>query len=185
MKCDICGERDAIFTITHVIGSERKELHLCAECAKEANIPLNEQKIGNSVRNLLYSLIDKKHKSMDDNKICPVCGQSLSTIKKTRRVGCAECYTAFKTEIKTIFNEKNITMEYSGTLPKQLKCFHSVLSDRMMLNAKLKEAVENEEYEKAAVYRDQLKILESNAVDSSMDYYSDLQKKKTESDKND
>ncbi len=107
-------------------------------------------------------------------KICPVCGTSLeqiigtiktgtdSGIPKTsvpiiKKIGCAECYNTFEDEFSILYK---VSAEYKGSLPKRLKGYRSVLTDRMDLRVKLDAAVEHEEYEKAALYRDYLKILE-------------------------
>ena len=49
-------------------------------------------------------------------------------------------------------------------MPKRLKNFHSVLNDRIVLKSKLEESIKNEDYEKAAIYRDYLKALEKSPV---------------------
>ena len=43
----------------------------------------------------------------------------------------------------------------------------SVLNDRVILQNKLNIAIQKEDYEKAAMYRDYLKALEKNAVSGS------------------
>ena len=52
-------------------------------------------------------------------------------------------------------------------MPQRLSTFRSVLTDRIMLQNKLNAAVEDENYEKAAMYRDYLKALEKKAVSGS------------------
>ena len=49
-------------------------------------------------------------------------------------------------------------------MPDRLANMRSVLNDRVVLQDKLSKAVENEEYEKAAMYRDYLKALENSSV---------------------
>ena len=55
-------------------------------------------------------------------------------------------------------------------MPKKLAYFRSLLTDRMAIQTKLKASVANEEYEKAAMYRDFLKTLESPAVTGADDH---------------
>lgn len=87
--------------------------------------------------------------------ICKTCGTIFEQIKKTGKVGCPDCYDCFFNEIKDALS---IT-EYKGSLPKRTKGYHSILADKMTLQIKLEEAISNEEYEKAALYRDYLKVL--------------------------
>ena len=49
-------------------------------------------------------------------------------------------------------------------MPNRLSTFRSVLTDRIALQAKLEESIKNEDYEKAAIYRDYLKALEKSPV---------------------
>ena len=70
----------------------------------------------------------------------------------------------FKSEIFSILKSHGIEGTYHGGLPKKLAHFRSVLTDRMMYQEKLAEAVAVEDYEKAAVYRDRLKALETRSA---------------------
>ena len=56
-------------------------------------------------------------------------------------------------------NEADIV--YRGSLPRQLSQYRSLLEDRAELQNRLNESIANEDYEKAAVYRDRLKELEA------------------------
>lgn len=94
-------------------------------------------------------------------KSCSVCGKSIKDIEKTQMLGCPECYFAFQNEIKKIFKNFGITEKYKGSLPKNIKGFESNLVTRVNIQLKLDEAIEKEEYEKAAFYRDYLRVLDS------------------------
>ena len=39
MKCDICQINDAVVFLQEVRGNQKKELHLCLECANKKGIP--------------------------------------------------------------------------------------------------------------------------------------------------
>lgn len=92
-------------------------------------------------------------------KVCSVCGASFDTIAKTQNIGCSECYYTFEKEFHDTLKEFGIKSEYKGSLPKRLKGYRSNLVDRMTMTIKLEEAIKAEEYEKAALYRDYLKVL--------------------------
>jgi protein arginine kinase activator len=74
-------------------------------------------------------------------------------------MGCAECYYTFAKEFRDTLASYGINEAYKGTLPKRIKGYRSKLVDRMTMQIKLEEAVAAEEYEKAALYRDYLKVL--------------------------
>ena len=56
---------------------------------------------------------------------------------------------------------------YTGTMPERLANFRSALTDRLDVQKKLEAAVEREDYEKAAFYRDYLHAIENKAVSES------------------
>lgn len=92
-------------------------------------------------------------------KVCSICGRTFDKIAKTQSIGCAECYYTFANEFRDTLTEYGIKGEYKGSLPKRLKGYRSTLVDRMTMQIKLEEAIAAEEYEKAALYRDYLKVL--------------------------
>jgi protein arginine kinase activator len=52
-------------------------------------------------------------------------------------------------------------------LPNQIANFTSSLNDRVALQEKLNKAIQEENYEKAAVYRDKLKMLENQSIEEA------------------
>ena len=92
-------------------------------------------------------------------KFCKVCGSTLDTIISTKQVGCAECYFTFQEEFVQSFKNLGISSVYKGALPRRIKGYRSKLIDRMTMQLQLEDAIASEEYEKAAFYRDYLKVL--------------------------
>lgn len=164
MKCDICGIREAVIFIQQVSVSKRTDIHLCVECAKARGISANDGKLEMSLSGLLSEIANLKQTEEHNARLCPVCGQSLGQIQKTGITGCPECYSVFSTEIQNLLSQRGINGVYAGALPKRLAHFRSALTDRIWLRTKLEESVANEDYEKAALYRDRLKALEKCAV---------------------
>ena len=66
--------------------------------------------------------------------------------------------------VRDILSKQGIKGPYKGVMPNRLSTFRSVLTDRIALQAKLEESIKNEDYEKAAIYRDYLKALEKSPV---------------------
>ncbi|HIW37277.1 MAG TPA: UvrB/UvrC motif-containing protein [Candidatus Treponema faecavium] len=173
MKCDICGIREAVIFIQQVSASKRTDVHLCVECAKARGINGNTGKLERSFAGLLSEIANLRQMEAHNSRLCPVCGQSLGQIQKTGMTGCPECYSIFTAEIQSFLQQEGISGVYAGTLPKRLAHFRSALTDRIWLRTKLEESVANEDYEKAALYRDRLKALEKCAVaDGSAESYS-------------
>ncbi len=159
MKCDICKVNEAVMMIQQRHGSEKMELHLCADCARSRGIESHSDHIESTIQRLM--------KDFTEVHPCTVCGTSLEEIKKLRRVGCPNCYKQFADEINGLLRLKNPDAEYTGSLPRRLTFGRPVLEDRAILQSKLDAAVAAEDYEKAAVYRDRIRQLdESTGVPS-------------------
>lgn len=167
MKCEICGEKEAVLFVQQVTATRTIEMHICLDCAKEKGISTSF-----SVKNKFAgNFLDKEQNANNsaENVSCPICGLTLADLRRQNLSGCPECYTVFKSEIFSILKSYKIEGTYHGSLPKKLPNFRSTLTDRMFFQTKLAEAVAIEDYEKAAVYRDRLKALDArfSVVDSS------------------
>jgi protein arginine kinase activator len=166
MICDFCNEREAFVFIDMQGPVARKKLNLCRECAAKLGVTQDPK----SISSLFKELSTISQKALEnDNKACPVCGTKLSFIRKNSSAGCPECYSIFKDEIRSIISKKGGSGTYTGSMPKRLATFRSVLTDRIVLQTKLEESLKREDYEKAAIYRDYLKALEKSPVNGNDD----------------
>lgn len=166
MICDFCNEKEAFVFIEMQGPVSKKKLNLCRECAAKLGVNQDPK----SITSLFKELADVSQKITEsDRRACPVCGTLFSSIKKSKQAGCPECYSIFKTEFKAILEKKGIKGPYTGLMPQRLSTFRSVLTDRIILQAKLEESLKSEDYEKAAIYRDYLKALEKSPVNGSED----------------
>ncbi len=163
MICDICHKKEAVIFVEQTSKNEVKKIHLCADCAAERGIStMMGEEMGKSL-NAIFKELAKHIKNVPD-KACPVCGLHLSKFKVTGQLGCPECYSIFKDEISEYMQSHGIKGQYSGSMPRRLSSFRSILTDRADVQVKLEKAIEKEDYEKAAFYRDYLKAIEKHAV---------------------
>jgi len=165
MLCDICKKREAVIHYTEVVGNKVKKLNLCIECALVKGIdvqppfPLGE---------LFGGLMSSGFKSdIETNTVCPACGMTISDFRKTGKLGCGVCYKTFNKTLIPLLETIHKSSRHIGKVPgKEAKAKGRNLKiDR--LNDKLRRAVNNEEYELAAKYRDEIRILEKNLTDNS------------------
>ena len=161
MICDLCHKREAIFFVEQSFKTEKRKLNFCAECIKKRGISTHPKELSKSLTSLFAEVYNYKPK---DDLLCPVCGQKLSLIKLTGRVGCPECYEIFKSQIIEFMKDANIYGEYTGEMPKRIAGFRSSLTDRIEIQKKLDIAIQNEDYEKAAFYRDYLHAIENKPI---------------------
>ncbi len=165
MQCDICGDAEAVVHIQQTSGNEEVELHLCEKCAAQKGITSGENNLDFSITNLLTGLVDVKgiSSSSSSKKVCPGCGLTVQRFKKGGRLGCNECYTVFRKEISRIVGKMFGRTQHRGKYPKRLMAYKTLLIDIEGLKRKLDRAVKKEDYEEAALLRDQIKELESRA----------------------
>ena len=165
MLCDFCRKREAVFFIEQTTKTSQKKIHICMECAVKNGLSPDPDHIQKSIRSL-FDAVEKTEAAdtMEAGRLCPVCATSFAAIKKTGKVGCSECYEIFKAELPELMAKHGITGTYTGSMPRRIATFRSHLTDRIDLKAKLEQSIQNEDYEKAAIYRDYLRALEKRAV---------------------
>lgn len=168
MICDLCKKNPASLFLEAVGKDGKRKINLCLQCAAArgiaAPVPSPDAK---NLASIFTEIDERDNKNDEDSlRLCPVCGRSLLEIRKNGTTGCPECYEIFKSEITEEMKKHDIFGRYTGTMPKRLSSFRNALTDRADLQAKLDEAVKNENYEKAAIYRDFLRALERGSVAS-------------------
>ena len=88
---------------------------------------------------------------------CANCGLSYAEFKKQGKLGCQNCYKAFRSPISQALKNIHGTNEYKGKIPQgQADKFADMIIRRELAENRvlLKKAVEAEEFEQAAKYRD-------------------------------
>jgi protein arginine kinase activator len=167
MMCDDCGKNPATVHLTEIIDSQMTELHLCEECARKKSQEM-EQNFGLS--DLLGGMADinKTEKDPEAAKIkCPNCGLSYVDFKKIGRLGCGECYIAFKKYLAPLLKRIHGSSQHVGKAPaKSAKGLKKEIDIQDMRN-KLQRAIEQEQFEEAARIRDTIKELEKNASEEN------------------
>ena len=157
MLCENCNLRPAEVTVTTVIGGEKTVRHLCRECMKTYQNGDMSALLGS----ILSSMTRKKAENETDAR-CENCGMTLSQFRKSGVLGCAACYEAFKVELKPMFTRIQGRTQHAGrrpstTSPEEMERLRKMEELRL----KMEEAVQKEEFEMAARYRDELKALQA------------------------
>lgn len=91
---------------------------------------------------------------------CPSCGTGFRSIRQTGRVGCAECFRAFRGRIQQLLERSGLKEGHIGRYPARLSVFKRLLVDRESLRQELETAIDHEDYELAASLRDRMQSLE-------------------------
>ncbi len=167
MLCNICHGRQATIHFKHVSNNEIVEIHLCEDCAREKGInlfeiedvPFGEEQ--HDLAGLLAGFTDAPS-SPEVKKVvrkCPNCGITYAEFKKSGRLGCSECYRAFKVQLTPLLGRLQGATHHKGKMPEMQGKPKKTKTKKTLYELKedLKSVIENEEYEKAAVIRDKIK----------------------------
>ena len=152
--CEICEVAEACVEVKHYESGEMRELSLCAACAQKNGVVLPDNLADLLLENTLeeVSAVAKKSRSAAEvTRRCPVCQLRLAAFRKTGRLGCPACYTAWEDVLEPMLLGMHRSLEYKGTLPA------SSSLDPAGLQQALLQAVASEDYEEAARLRDQIR----------------------------
>lgn len=175
MLCNCCKKREAKIYYTEIINGEKKEQHLCEECAAEHTsfFMIDTLQSGFFIEGLLAGLLES-FKAKSDEPACSECGMTLDTLFKTGRFGCAMCYESFEKNLPRLFRNLQGGDIHNGKIPKnyikpeKADDKKSILTERDKLRFQLEQAIEKEEFEEAARLRDVIKELKEEETHGKM-----------------
>jgi protein arginine kinase activator len=157
MMCCICKEKEATVHLTQITGDKLQKVDLCEECAKTKGV---NDPTGFSLAVLLLGLgaaqeIEQAGGGVDLK--CPRCGFAQGDFKKAGRLGCPECDRTFAEALGGLLKTMHKGTRHIGKAPEALRQSRD-LSDRLrVLQAKLTKAIAAEDFENAALLRDEIK----------------------------
>jgi len=155
MICDSCNSRKAFVTIAMMAGNKRVVRKYCPQCAQKL-------KRGDALGAQLAVLNTVE---LADDKIllpCPKCATTFETVQKTGRMGCAYCYRAFSHATDAALKKLNGTgYQQAESVPIAPLADETQLRIRT-LKGELAQAVSLENYERAAVIRDEINALSAH-----------------------
>ena len=158
MKCNHC-DNQATVHITQILNGQMHKMDLCESCAQAKGVT-NPENLS------ISNLMDKVDMDTDNSgtaMVCESCGTTHQEFKKGGRLGCEACYHVFRPVLDPLLDGMHAGTKHLGKIPSgsasRVKFERSVDT----LKTELKDAVEKEDYEKAALVRDKLKELESKA----------------------
>lgn len=197
MRCQDCQEHEATFHEVVIHHGKKIERHLCEHCAREAGIsndphmPIS-QLISNYMmgQNLAIPKVGRqdqpKARTPKQSPACVGCGLTFQKFKSSGLLGCSACYSTFADRIGPMIeraHEGGCT--HIGKVPKRALCEYKDQADAQrlqtllgdarqreerleQLRALLAKSVQSEDYEQAALYRDELTRL-STLADSQIE----------------
>jgi protein arginine kinase activator len=180
MICQECNQRPAALHFTKIINGEKTEVNLCEKCAQEkGEMFMFTGGSGFTFNNLLAGLlnIDSTVQKQNQNQNtfhqeevlqCSGCSMTFPQFIKVGRFGCAHCYETFKEQLPPVLSRLHSgNWSHSGKIPKRIGGGIHLKKQVENLKSELKELIQQEEFEKAAQIRDEIRTLEKGLPGSS------------------
>jgi len=180
MLCEKCRKNEAKVNLITVMNGQKHEVWLCENCVKDiANIPfLNSmaQNINLPLQGMLTEILsstDSNKTNIDNNKIkeivCSSCGLTYNEFKRSGKLGCSDCYKDFKVVLEPRIKSLQAGIKHVGKIPK-VKGRELVQRRKLKdLKEEMQKLIVDEEYERAAIVRDEIKKLELYILERNAD----------------
>ncbi len=167
MKCQQC-EKPATFHITELTGDEPHELHLCEEHAREYLTHSDEGEVA-APSTLVGALAQQlkvgqtaEELARLDQQSCPVCGVTFYEFRNQGRLGCPHDYKCFAAELEPLIVNIHGETEHVGKRPKRSPHGSETQTELIRLRREMKDAVDQEQYERASELRDRIRRTEED-----------------------
>ena len=134
-----------------------QKVDLCEECAKHKGV---NDPAGFSLADLLLGLgaSQEMEQSAGGAELkCPHCGFTQADFKKAGRLGCAQCYVTFSEGLEGLLKSMHKGTKHVGKVPQAFQQSRDLAEKLKALQKKLDKAVADEDFEQAAVMRDEIK----------------------------
>lgn len=156
MTCQRCQDEASVH-LTETVDGRRRELHLCASCAKAAGLLPAEPSVPLPLDSYLNSLILSHVGELVGELAgltCPDCGLKFMEYRKRGRLGCPTDYATFARGLLPLLHRAHGATRHVGKVARR----RPAAADRLRLRTRLREAVAREDYEEAARLRDQIQL---------------------------
>ncbi len=162
MVCQDCNKEEAVIHFTQIVQNQKITLNLCKKCASKRGFQTTFPNLSSfSLEHFLGGIAGSEEETgTHPNRVCATCGLSYQQFRETGRLGCGDCYNAFEEELNNILRKIHGAGLHVGKLPegsdKDLKIKRKIED----LKEKMRVSIEQEEFEKSAKIRDEVKRLE-------------------------
>lgn len=162
LLCDQCNKKPATVHLTQIINNNKKEMHLCEDCANKNSLIFGgkfdfEQKF--NFHSLLSDLMGDSYVVDKKAVKCQKCGMTQKSIAEGSFLGCAECYEIFQSQVLPMIKRIHGTTQHIGKVPERTSGKAKVIKKMRDLKVALEDAIKKEEFEKAAKIRNEIRSL--------------------------
>jgi protein arginine kinase activator len=163
MLCQECNKRPATLHFQKIVNGEKSEFHICESCAREKGELIPGAANSFSIHNLLSGLLDFEPGHSVGAKLqqlrCDHCGLTYSQFSKLGKFGCSSCYKHFAERLDPLLKRVHGNTHHVGKVPKRAGGMIHYKREIEALKRELEKRIANEEFERAAQLRDQIREL--------------------------
>jgi len=163
MKCQSCGEDDAVVHLTQIQNNEMSVVHLCESCAAEQGLDTPTGSPNLPLADFLAEMSGEPsgRASGSGPERCPFCGLTFKEFREVGRLGCPQCWSAFESQLQGLLRRVHGATTHIGKVYLPPDPTASEREKRLQaLRRRLERAVELEDFERAAELRDEIRAFE-------------------------
>lgn len=161
LLCQNCQKAPATVHVTEIVKphNEKRERHLCDPCAVSEGVTMKQHE---SMASALQEFIKQKAGIQEIAQVtCPECGISFREFRNQGLLGCPHDYRAFDKYLAPLIERAHDgATHHIGKAPTRAGSGGKRQNGLLRLRRDLQDAVEAEDYERAARLRDQIKTFE-------------------------
>ena len=159
MLCQRCKKQAATVHLTEILQNEKRERHLCEECAREEGVAVKAQI---NLQDILSGMLEAHQTAEKDATLtCPDCKITYAEFRQQGRLGCPHDYDVFAEPLKAVLEKVHGATEHTGKVPRRAGVDVKAQRQLLQLRRDLQQAVEGERYEEAARLRDLIQSKEA------------------------
>jgi protein arginine kinase activator len=170
MICQKCHKNLATARYAEVVDGKVTDLHLCGECMRryQDNDVTGFELSGPVSRNTAPA--PPQDPPVINVRTCRQCGTSLRDLMRLGRVGCPACYESFAEQLDPLLRGLHTSIRHRGKSPRIDDARERLRAELQGKRALLRSALKLENYEEAAVLRDNVRSLEDELGIASVEH---------------
>ncbi|MEK6677064.1 MAG: UvrB/UvrC motif-containing protein [Planctomycetota bacterium] len=157
----MCQRCSKVRATVHVVDTapQRKEWHLCEDCAEKEGVIVKQHHATSNL--ILQEFIKQKSGTLGEDLSCSECGMTFKEFQNKGLLGCPHDYVAFRNILlRLIERAHGSKARHVGKVPRDADLAIRKQTGLLRLRRELQEAIDQENYERAAHVRDQIKDME-------------------------
>jgi protein arginine kinase activator len=149
--------------LAEIVDKHKREAHLCEYCARERKLLQDPPAPQIDLKALMHILMPPPLAAPLVEPNCASCGMNYASFKAEGRFGCEEDYEVFRAMLEPLLERIHRAVTHVGKRPTAAARLEAA-REIEELRARMKHAVEAEDYEEAARLRDLIRQMETEGT---------------------